>query len=237
MVVIQHLSRIAQSIKVVEEKTIHEDKSEDGWVNIFEFPEGNLVKRMNFGSTVNELFFNKEDDYLLAVGHKAVKVYKTVDCSLAQTLSPGYFVTFTSGVFSPDAEYVAAVGQGGTSRGTVFLWKWKEGKLIKHFNHTGKKIESISWHPNGKYIAYAGHNPHIFIYRVSDIFKFNSDQIPVASKVWASDNAEYIDFNTDGSSAHQNGFIKLWVWIGENSNLNEERHEWVKSQQSDAKNK
>lgn len=223
-----------------EEKIELDEGKSEGWIRIFDIPFGTEIKSINFGNTVNELFFTEDDEYLLAVGHGFVKVYLTSDWSLAQTLSPGYFVTFTSGVFSPDGEYVIAVGQGGTSRGTVFLWKWKEGKLKRSFNHTGKKIESISWHPNGEYIAYAGHDPHIFIYRVADILKFKSDNIPVASKVWASDNAEYIDFNADGSflaSAHQNGLIKLWVWMGENSNLNEERHEWIKTQQTDTKRK
>ena len=50
-------------------------------------------------------------------------------------------------------------------------------------------------------------------------------------------NTLYIDFNADGSflpSAHQNGLIKLWVWMGEDPALNEKRHEWVKTQQRDA---
>ncbi len=91
---------------------------------------------------------------------------------------------------------------------------------MKHFNHTGKKIESVTWHPNGRYIAHAGHDPYIYIYRVADIFRYGNDAIPVAHKAWAGDHAEYIDFNADGSflvSAHQNGLIKLWVWMGEES--------------------
>ena len=88
--------------------------------------------------------FSGDDQYLLAVGHGAVKVYNVADWSLLQTLTPGYRVTFTSGVFSPDARFVLAVGQGGNARGTVYLWEWESGTLRKTFNHTGKKIESIS---------------------------------------------------------------------------------------------
>jgi hypothetical protein len=71
---------------------------------------------------------------------------------------------------------------------------------------------------------------------LNDILNFGNDAIPVAHKVWASDHAEYIDFNKDGSflvSAHQNGLIKLWVWMGEDSGLNARRHEWIKTQQTD----
>jgi hypothetical protein len=59
----------------------------------------------------------------------------------------------------------------------------------------------------------------------------------MAHRVWASDHAEYLDFNADGSflsSAHQNGLIKLWVWMGEDPDINSTRHSWVKTQQRDA---
>ena len=221
-----------------EERTELPDGSTEGWIRIFDMATGDEIKRFNHGNTVNELFFTQDDKYLLAVGHGAVKIFRTEDWSLVQTLKNDYYTIFTSGVFSPDGKYVFAVGQGGTSRGNCYLWEWETGKLLKMFNQTGKKIESVSWHPNGQYIAYAGHDPYIYVYRVSDILRFGNDEIPVAHKVWASDHAEYIDFNSDGSylcSAHQNGLIKLWVWMGEDSAINSKRHEWVREQQTDAK--
>lgn len=220
-----------------EEMTKLDDGSTKGWIRVFDMPSGKEIKAVNFGSTVNELFFSMDDQYLLATGHGAVKIYKVADWSLMQTLNPEYYVSYTSGVFSPDGKHVFAVGQGGTSRGNAYLWEWESGKLLKSFNHTGKKIESVSWHPSGKYIAHAGHDPYIYIYRVADILKYSNDAIPVAHKTWAGDNAEYLDFNADGSflsSAHQNGLIKLWVWMGEDPELNTKRHNWVKTQQKDA---
>jgi len=220
-----------------EEKTELDNGDVQGWIRIFDMPDGEEIKTMNFGNTVNELFFTRDDQYLLAIGHGAVKVYHTEDWSLVQTLKPDYFVVFTSGVFSPDGKYVFAVGQGGTSRGNCYFWEWRSGELLKMFNHTGKKIESVSWHPNGQYIAYAGHDPYIYVYRVADILEFENDYIPVAHKTWAGDNAEYIDFNADGSflsSAHQNGLIKVWVWMGEDASINARRHSWIKTQQKDA---
>jgi WD40 repeat protein len=221
-----------------EEKTVLDNGETEGWIHIFDISEDKEIQTLNFGNTVNELFFSADDKYLLAVGHGAVKIYQTSDWSLVQTLKPDYYVTFTSGVFSPDSKHVIAVGQGGTSRGNTYLWEWQSGKLLKMFNHTGKKIESISWHPQGDFIAHAGHDPYIYVYRVSDILQFSHDNIPITHKVWASDNAEYIDFNADGSflaSAHQNGLIKLWVWMGDDPDINTKRHKWVKSQQKDAK--
>ncbi len=221
-----------------EEKSDLGNNKSEGWIRIFEMPEGEEIKSINFGNTVNELFFSTDDRLLIAVGHGAIKIYQTSDWELLQTLEPGYFTIFTSGNLSPDSRYVIACGQGGTSRGTVFLWDWKKGELIKTFNHTGKKIESINWHPNGQYIVHAGHDPYIYVYRLADILQFANDAIPVAHKVWAGDHAEYIDFNADGSflsSAHQNGLIKLWVWMGEDPALNSKRHKWILQQQTDGK--
>ncbi len=230
-------SHEGQLLVTGEERTELDDGTTQGFIRVFDMNTGDEIQTLDFGNTVNELFFTEDDRYLLAVGHGAVKVYDASDWSLAQTLKPDYWVIFTSGVFSPDGKYVIAVGQGGTSRGNVYLWDWKSGELLKMFNHTGKKIESISWHPNGQYIAHAGHDPYIYVYRVADILEYGNDSIPVAHKVWAGDNAEYIDFNADGSflcSAHQNGLIKLWVWMSEDANLNARRHSWIRGQQKDA---
>jgi len=220
-----------------EEKSEMDDGTTQGWIRVFDMSSGIEIKTLDFGNTVNELFFTQDDRHLLAVGHGAVKIYDAARWQLIQTLKPDYYVTFTSGVFSPDARYVIAVGQGGNARGSVYFWEWKRGKLLKRFNQTGKKIESISWHPNGRYIVHAGHDPYIYVYRITDILEYSNDEIPVAHKSWAGDNAEYLDFNADGSflaSAHQNGLIKLWVWMGEDPAINTKRHSWIKTQQRDA---
>jgi WD40 repeat protein len=226
-------------LAVGEEKTQNEDGPSGGFVRIYDLDTGEEVRSMDFGATVNELFFTQDDQYLLAVGHGDVKVYRASDGELMQSLGPDYYVTFTTGVFSPDGKYVLAAGSNQQARGSLFLWDWQEGKLLKRFNHTGKKVESVSWHPNGDYIAHAGHDPYIYLYRVADIMNYSNDHIPMANRIWAGDHAEYIDFNADGSflvSAHQNGLIKLWVWMGENAALNAERHRWIRTQQTDAKN-
>ncbi len=213
-----------------EEKTKEEAGREVGLVRVFQMPEGKEIAAINYGSTCNELFFTQDDQYLLAAGHAGVKVYETKNWTLVQALqtdSPGIF---TSAVFSPDGKYIAAASNSPV-RGTIIIWEWKEGKRKRTFAHFGRKIESVTWHPNGEYILFAGHDPYIYTYRVADIFAYKNDRIRIASKVWAGDHAEYIDFNADGSflvSAHQNGLIKLWVWMGEEPDLNARRHEEVK---------
>ena len=233
-------SHNGQLLATGEERNESSEGEMQGWIRVFDMSSGKEIRSLDFGETVNELFFTADDQYLLAVGHGAVKVYKASDWSLMQTLQPEFRTIFTSGVFSPDGTYVIAVGQAGKARGNVHLWEWRTGELVKQFNHSGKKIESISWHPNGQYIAHAGHSPYIFVYRLEEILAYPNDNIPIAHKVWAGDHAEYIDFNADGSflvSAHQNGLIKLWVWMGEDPVLNKNRHSQVKAQQRDAEKK
>jgi WD40 repeat protein len=223
------------NLLAIGEEVTEIGSGKSGWVRIYDMETEKEIAAVDFGNTVNELFFTKDDAYLLAVGHGGVKVFKTADWSLVQTLNPPWNMIFTTGNFSPDGKYVVAAGQSEQARGTIYLWEIPSGKLVKTINHTGRKIESITWHPNGQYILHAGHDPYIYIYRLDDILNNQNDEIPMAAQIWASDHAEYIDFNEDGSflsSAHQNGLIKLWVWMGENSSLNSTRHSKLTEEQN-----
>lgn len=220
-----------------EEGTEMENGTKSGWLRVVSMPEAKEITKINYGGTINRVYFSNDDQYLLAIGHGDPKVYRVSDWSLVQTLKTDQYVNFASGVISPDNQYVIGVGSTGEARGNVFIWDIKSAKLLKRFNHTGKKIETVAWHPNGKYIVHAGHDPYLYVYRVADILQFGNDAIPVAHQVWAGDHSEYVDLNADGSflvSAHQNGLIKLWVWMGEDSDLNAKRHSWISKEQEAA---
>ncbi|MEM1328109.1 MAG: hypothetical protein AAGI23_19280 [Bacteroidota bacterium] len=207
-----------------------------GIIRLYQMPDWEEVQTLDFGGTVNELFFSSDDQYLLATGHGGFKVFDLTEGKVAHAYRPKDYDIFVTGVFSPDAHHVFAADR----KGNMHLVDWKNDKIRKIFNHTGKKIESVSWHPNGDYLTCVGHDSYIRVYRVSDVMTYKNDRIRVAHKSWAGDHAEYMDFNADGSflvSAHQNGLIKLWAWMGEDPNLNDKRHRKVSSTQSDAKMK
>ena len=220
-----------------EEFSYDPNDKKQGFIDVFDMKTRKNIAHIDYGSTVNELFFSKDDNYLAAFGHAGVKVYNTTTWALEKeffTEDPK--AVFTAGGFSDDGKWIIAA-QNKPIWGTVHLINWEKRKVKKSFAHMGRKIETITFHPNGNYIAFTGHSPYIFIYRINDIIGHKHDQIRTAAQIWAGDHAEYIDFNKDGSflvSAHQNGLIKLWAWMGEDPKLNERRHKGIKKEQISA---
>ncbi len=213
-----------------EEEVKRDGGRKEAFIRVFQMPGGKEIKTIDFEGTVNEVFFSADDEMLLAAGHGSVRIYNTSGWSLIKTFEADEYRKFISGVISPDSKHIFA----SDNDGDMYFWEISSGKLLKKLNHTGKKVETVSWHPSGDYVAFAGHDSYIRIYRITDVLKYDNDRIPIAHRVWASDNAEYIDFNDDGSflvSAHQNGLIKLWVWMGEDPGLNERLHQEVKKKQ------
>lgn len=62
---------------------------------------------------------------------------------------------------------------------------------MQRLNFTGQKIETLTFSPDGLYLLYAGHDPHIRVVRISD-WALVHQSMPV-------DNAEYIAFSKNGS--------------------------------------
>ncbi len=222
------------SLLVTGEEVTKEEKDgetiEHGWLRVYQMPEGKLLHKADHGGTINEVVYSADDQFLLSAGHGSVKVWRTSDMSFLAELRPENFFKFTTADFTADGKYIAASGFDGT----IFIWNWEKDKLVKKFNYRGRKVESLCWRPDGEYLVVSGHGPYINIFRLSDILA-SEKEVTVAAQVFASDGAEYIDFNADGSflvSAHQDGVIRLWVWMGENPNLNAERHKWVKEKQN-----
>ncbi|MEM6317379.1 MAG: WD40 repeat domain-containing protein [Bacteroidota bacterium] len=206
-----------------------------GWLRVYQMPEGKEIHKIDFGGTINEIMFSQDNRYMLAAGHGSVRVYEVETMKLLQTLVPDEFFKFVTADFTPDGQYIAAGGFGGN----IFIWDWQKGKLIREMNYRGRKVESLTWHPSGDYLVTSGHGSFINFFRTSIVLDKSTKEPPVVAQVFANDGAEYIDFNADGSflvSAHQDGIIRLWVFKGEDHNLNTKRHKWVSEQQRKAKN-
>ena len=208
-----------------------------GYVTAYDMPSGKELFKVDHGGTVNEIQFTPDDEYFLSAGtNSEVKIWNTGTGKLIKTLNPGRTFKFVCANFSPDGKYVVASG----FEGDIFAWEWRNGKLIRDFNTSGRKVETITFTPNGQYVLTAGNDPYIRIYRAGQILDKSIKKVPIAYAVHANDQAEYIDFNADGSflvSAHQDGIIRLWVFMGEDPTLNQRRHREVSESQTDAKRK
>ena len=226
---------IAGQEKMVEEKggkTITH-----GYVTAYDMPSGKALYKVDHGGTVNEIQFTQDDEYFLSAGtNSEVKVWNTNTGELVKTLHPGREFKFVCANFSPDGKYIAASG----FEGDIFVWEWEKGALIRDFNTSGRKVETITFTPDAQYLLTAGNDPYIRVYRAVQVLDKGIKKVPIAYAVHANDQAEYMDFNADGSflvSAHQDGIIRLWVFMGEDPILNQRRHREVSAKQTDAKKK
>ena len=214
--------------------TTGEEEADDGQykVRVFEMPKKRLLHTVNHTGDVNCVHYSPDDQYLLSAGGTEVRIWRTSNMSLVQTLEGRTGYTLVTARFSPDGELIAASGNGGY----VYVWRWEEGSLLKGFNQTGKKIEVVEWTPDGQYLLTAGHDPYIRLIRRADL-SIKPKEIPVAHMAYAMDNAEYMHFNADGSmlvSAHQDGMVRLWVFMSEDPTVSQRRHEEVKKRQKAA---
>lgn len=203
----------------------------NGKLRLFRMPERRLIRTADHGWTIDSLDFTQDDQFLISVGGKEVNLWRTADMSLVRTYTIDSEFTLVTGRISPDGQYVVASGFGGT----IYLWRFSDGELVKKFNHTGKKVEIVDFSPNGQYLFTAGHDRSIFIYRLDDIL--SETRIPIAYKSEPTDNAEYLAFNASGgllASAHQDGVVRLWVFMSDDPKVNSRRHKAVLDRQRKA---
>ena len=204
---------------------------ESGIVRLWSMPQAKQIGQGKIEGAINELDFTTDGKLLLAVGDKSgVRVFNTSDMSVARVLSAAVPAPTIAGRISPDNSLVVAAGHNGI----VQLWRLADGQPVRQINFTGQKIETVTFSPDGNYVLYAGHDPHIRVVRISDGALVHQSQ--------AVDNAEYVAFSRNGSfvaSAHQDGAVRLWVWMRGDPGLNRRLHtELMKKQdEEDARNK
>jgi WD40 repeat protein len=189
---------------------------ESGTVRLWQMPEAKQIGEGKISGAINELDFTGDNKLLLVVGDKSgVRLFNTSDMSLAKTLHRGGVASTIAGRFSPDNQLVAAAGHDGI----IDVWRVADGSFVRRVNFTGRKVETLTFSPDGLHLLYAGHDPHIRVVRVSDWALVHESQ-PV-------DNAEYVSFSRNGSfvaSAHQDGLVRLWVWMRGDAELNKRLH-------------
>jgi WD40 repeat protein len=197
---------------------------ESGKVRLWRMPEGKQVGVGEVGDVANELDFTSDGKLLVAVGNKTgLRVFDTANMSVVKVIHRKQKAPIISVRFSPDNRLVAAGGYGGD----IEVWRVADGEPVKQLNFTGRKVETVEFSPDSQYLLYAGHDPHIRLIRVSDWAMVHQST--------AVDNAEYIAFSRNGSfltSAHQDGMVRLWVWMRGDAGLNDRLHQELKKKQA-----
>lgn len=223
---LQHTEGI-DSLRWSPDGTILATGEESGIVRLWRMPEGELAGQGKVEGAINELDFTRDGKMLLVVGDKTgARVFDTASMKVVKVFAVNGAAPTIAGRISPGGQLVAVGGH----EGKIHVWRFADGQPVHLINFTGRKVETLAFSPDGEYLIYAGHDPHIRAVRLSDGALVHVSQ-PV-------DNAEYVTFSRNGSfvaSAHQDGVIRLWVWMRGDPDLNRRLHsELVKKQAEDA---
>ncbi|MDX2267130.1 MAG: hypothetical protein NW208_03425 [Bryobacter sp.] len=194
-------------------------------LRLWVMPEGKLLSSASAGKeAINEIDFSPDGALLLvAADSLGAKVFHTRDLSLAKTFAHNGQSPRTTARFSTDGKLLAVGGAGGH----ILLWDYASAKLLRAFNFTGQKVETLIFHRDGEHLLYAGHDPHIRVLRLRD-----GAIVHLSPPV---DHAEYVTVSRNGSwvaSAHQDGIIRLWVWMRGDPALNKRLHNQLLKKQA-----
>lgn len=213
-----------------------------GVTRIFSTADWRLVQEIPHRGTVNELDFSFDSKLLAVVGDHSARVYRTADWSTVQawdlpvqTTMFGDDHIYINTKFSPDARLLAV----GAMHGFVYLYDVQTGELIRRFNKSGQKTETVEWTKDGRYLLVAGHGFTIDFFSTAHLVNpaVTNDSIPYTLRAPVSDSLEYMHFNAAGTlltSAHQDGTVQLWTFMSDDPTINARRHREVREIQDRA---
>lgn len=198
-------------------------KQKTNKVRIFSVPDLKVVLTTDHGETVNSIAFTSNDSEMATAGDNAeVRVWQVSTGKLLRTLKNVDDVGFVTVRYSPDDKQIAASG----FEGFVSIYNAETGKRIERFNYTGRKIESVEYSRDGRFLAIGGNDRHIRLFRTTDF--------ELAYTTEATDHVEYISFSPNGAflvSAHQDGIVRLWRYMSDDPGINSRNHAALKKKQ------
>jgi len=208
---------------------------------IFDTRTWELVDTVEHPGTVNEIDFSSDGQYMATVGDKSARVWNVNDWSLhwesrideAPLLGDLRHI-YINTKFSPDGSMLAV---GGT-HGFVYLYDVESGELLRRFNKSGQKTETVEWTKDGRHLLVAGHGTTIDFFRTAQLLdtEISNDALPYALRAKVTDALEYMHFNRAGTlltTAHQDGTVQLWTFMSDDPTINSRRHEEIRRQQSE----
>lgn len=198
-----------------------------GPVRIFSTEDWRLVRTIRHQETVEGLDLTSDDKFFVTSGFDYVRIWRTETGKLVRTFNmpedpESREDIFVGATFSPDDRYLAA----GAKNGYLYIWDVKSGERLRRLNLWGRKIETIAWTPDGRYLGLAGHMATIDFFAVEDLLNddIGNDVMPFALQVPVTDNLEHMSFNESGAlltTAHQDGTVQLWTYMSDDPTLNQ----------------
>ncbi len=202
---------------------------EEGMVRLWNMPEGTLLNSaLNEEGTVNSIDFTSDDQFFAtAGGNNEARIWRVSDMSVVKRLRRPNSIRkdLVSVRFSPDDRLLASAGYNGY----IMIWNVADGSLLKTLNYTGGKVEAVEFTPDGKYLLTGGIDTNIRVIRMSDY--------TLAHTSIHSGPTEYLHFNRKGSllvSAHEDGTVRLWLWVSEDPSINWNEHVNLRKRQAAA---
>ncbi len=209
---------------------------------VFDTTTWNIIDTVEHPGTLNEIDFSPDDKYMATVGDRSTRIWRVSDWSLHQEIKIDEAPIFgdlkhiyINCKFSPDGKILAV---GGT-HGFVYPFDVESGELLRRFNKSGQKTETVEWTKDGGYLLVAGHGTTIDFYRTGQLLdeEIENDGLPQALRVIVSDALEYMEFNETGTlltTAHQDGTVQLWTFMSDDPTINARRHREIRQQQDRA---
>ena len=213
-----------------------------GPARVFGTESWEVVAMVDHPGTLNEIDFSPDDKYLATVGDKSTRIWRVSDWSLHKEIKIDEAPIlgdlkhiYINCKFSPDGKILAV---GGT-HGFVYLFDVESGDVLRRFNKSGQKTETVEWTKGGGYLLVAGHGNTIDFYRTEQLLddEISNDGLPRALRAQVSDALEYMDFNAIGTlltTAHQDGTVQLWTFMSDDPTINARRHHDIRQQQDRA---
>lgn len=212
-----------------------------GPAKVYSTADWSLVRQVDHAETINEIAFLPDDSHFFTAGHPWVRMWETetgrlvrqfdiVDTGDARQKSN----VIAAGVH-PDGELLAV----GATQGYLYIFDIETGETLRRFNKTGRKIETVSWTPDGRFLAAAGHSMSVDFFSIEYLRdeELEDDFIPFAGRVAVPAHLEYLSFSSDGAfmtTAHQDGAVRLYVMMSDDPFITTRRHEDVKRVQREA---
>lgn len=212
-----------------------------GPARVFDTNSWRIIQTLEHSGTVNEIDFSQDGRYMATVGDKSSRIWRIDDWTLVHEmrLDPERVFgdlhhIYINCKFSPDSKLL---GVGGT-HGFVYLLDVESGKLLRRFNKSGQKTETVAFTSDSRYLLVAGHGATIDFYQVEKLLdtKIENDAIPYAYRAPVTDALEYMDFNATGTlltTAHQDGTVQLWTYMSDDPTINTVQHRKIRELQDE----